>query len=72
MSIDLRLKQWRRIASRDEKRASNDLAMLTVGAILLWPKDGAPRGRRERSAGRADGSDVNGGRDGAGDRRAAV
>ena len=31
-----RLKQWRRIATRYEKRASNYLAMLTVAAILLW------------------------------------
>ena len=31
-----RLKQWRRIATRYEKRAANYLAMLTVAAILLW------------------------------------
>ena len=31
-----RLKQWRRIATRYEKRAANYQAMLTVGAILLW------------------------------------
>ena len=31
-----RLKQWRRIATRYEKRASNYLAMLTLAAILLW------------------------------------
>ena len=30
-----RLKQWRRIATRYEKRAANYLAMLTVVAILL-------------------------------------
>ena len=32
-----RLKQWRRIATRYEKRAVNYLAMLTIAAILLWP-----------------------------------
>ena len=31
-----RLKQWRRVATRYEKRATNYLAMLTVAAILLW------------------------------------
>ncbi len=31
-----RLKQWRRIATRYEKRAANYRAMLTVAAILLW------------------------------------
>jgi transposase len=31
-----RLKQWRRIATRYEKRAVIYLAMLTVAAILLW------------------------------------
>lgn len=31
-----RLKQWRRIATRDEKRAANDQAMLTIAAILRW------------------------------------
>ena len=31
-----RLKQWRRIATRYEKRAVNYLAMVTVAAILLW------------------------------------
>jgi transposase len=31
-----RLKQWRRIATRDEKRAAHDGAMLTIAAILLW------------------------------------
>jgi transposase len=31
-----RLKQWRRIATRYEKRAANYLAMLTIAAILLW------------------------------------
>jgi transposase len=30
-----RLKQWRRIATRYEKRAANYLAMLTIAAILL-------------------------------------
>lgn len=30
-----RLKRWRRIATRYEKRAANYLAMLTVAAILL-------------------------------------
>jgi transposase len=31
-----RLKQFRRIATRYEKRAANYLAMLTVAAIMLW------------------------------------
>jgi transposase len=31
-----RLKQWRRIATRYEKRAANYLAMLSIAAILLW------------------------------------
>ncbi len=31
-----RLKQWRRIATRYEKRAANYLAMLTIAAVLLW------------------------------------
>ena len=31
-----RLKQFRRIATRYEKRAVNYLAMLHVGAILIW------------------------------------
>ncbi len=31
-----RLKQWRRIATRYEKRAGNYLAMLTIVATLLW------------------------------------
>ncbi len=31
-----RLKQARRIATRYEKRAENYLAMITIGAILLW------------------------------------
>jgi transposase len=31
-----RLKQYRRIATRYEKRASNYLAMLTIVAIRLW------------------------------------
>ena len=31
-----RLKQYRRIATRYEKRAANYAAMLTIGAILLW------------------------------------
>jgi len=31
-----RLKQFRRIATRYEKRATNDLVMITVAAILLW------------------------------------
>jgi transposase len=31
-----RLKQWRRIATRCEKRAANYLAMLMVAAIVLW------------------------------------
>jgi transposase len=31
-----RLKQFRRVATRYEKRADNYLAMLTIAAILLW------------------------------------
>ena len=31
-----RLKQFWRIATRNEKRAANYLAMLTLAAILLW------------------------------------
>ncbi len=31
-----RLKQFRRIATRYEKRAANYLAMLTLAAIVLW------------------------------------
>ena len=31
-----RLKQFRRIATRYEKRGVNYLAMLTIGMILLW------------------------------------
>ena len=31
-----RLKQFRRIATRYEKRAVNYLAMLTIGMALLW------------------------------------
>ncbi len=31
-----RLKQFRRIATRYEKRAENYLSMVTLGAILLW------------------------------------
>ncbi len=31
-----RLKQWRRVATRYEKRAANYRAMLTVAAVLLW------------------------------------
>ncbi|HYD30821.1 MAG TPA: transposase, partial [Azospirillaceae bacterium] len=31
-----KLKQFRRIATRYEKRAVNYLAMITIAAILLW------------------------------------
>lgn len=31
-----KLKQFRRIATRYEKRAANYLAMITLGMILLW------------------------------------
>ena len=31
-----RLEQWRRVVTRDETRASNYLAKLTVAAIRLW------------------------------------
>jgi transposase len=32
----IRFKQFRRIATRYEKRAQNYLAMLTLAAILFW------------------------------------
>ena len=31
-----RLKQFRHIATRYEKRATNYLAMITLGMVLLW------------------------------------
>lgn len=31
-----RLKQFRRVATRYEKRAINFLAMMTIAAILIW------------------------------------
>ena len=31
-----RLKQFRRIATRYEKKAENYLAMLQIGSLLLW------------------------------------
>lgn len=31
-----RLKRYRRIATRYEKRAANDLAMVTLGMTMLW------------------------------------
>ena len=31
-----RLKQWRRVATRYEKRAANFRAMVTIAVILLW------------------------------------
>jgi transposase len=31
-----RLKQWRRVATRYEKRAANFLALVHVAAIILW------------------------------------
>jgi len=34
-----KLKQFRRIATRYEKRAGNYLGMLTVAAIVLWLRD---------------------------------
>jgi transposase len=34
----LRLKQFRRVATRYEKRASNFLAMVTLAAIILWTR----------------------------------
>ena len=33
-----RLKQFRRLATRYEKRAANYLAMLTIAAIMLWSR----------------------------------
>ena len=35
-SISGRYPEWRRSATRYEKRAANDLAMLTIAALLLW------------------------------------
>ena len=32
----LRLKQFRRVATRYEKRAEHFLAMVTLAAIILW------------------------------------
>ncbi|MBW3624167.1 MAG: transposase, partial [Armatimonadetes bacterium] len=32
----LRLKQWRRIATRYDKRAETYLAFLTLASIILW------------------------------------
>jgi transposase len=32
----LRLKQWRRVATRYEKRADHFLAMVTLASIVLW------------------------------------
>jgi len=34
----LRLKQWRRVATRYEKRAVNYWAMVTIAAIILWTR----------------------------------
>ena len=34
----LRLKQWRRVATRYDKRAANYLTMVTLAAIMLWLK----------------------------------
>jgi transposase len=34
----LRLKQWRRVATRYEKRAANYLTMVTLAAIMIWLK----------------------------------
>ncbi len=31
-----RLKQFRRLATRYERRAANDLAMVTLGMAMLW------------------------------------
>ena len=31
-----RLKQWRRVATRYEKRAQNYLALLTIAATMIW------------------------------------
>jgi len=31
-----RLKQWRRVATRYEKRAQNYLALLTIAAAMIW------------------------------------
>ena len=46
-----RLKQFRRIATRYEKRGVNYLAMLTIGMILLWiPVEQDPRQFGQRQA----------------------
>ena len=37
-----RLKRWRRVATRYEKRAVNYLAMATLAAILLWTSHPRP------------------------------
>lgn len=34
----LRLKQWRRIATRYEKRAAMYLAFVTLASIILWTR----------------------------------
>ncbi len=34
----LRLKQWRRIATRYDKRAASYQAWLTIASLLLWTK----------------------------------
>lgn len=31
-----RLKQWRSVATRYEKRATNDRAMVVIAALMLW------------------------------------
>jgi transposase len=36
LSLTSWLKQFRRIVTRYEKRASNDLAMLTLAAVRIW------------------------------------
>ena len=34
----LRLKQWRRVATRYENRASMYLAVVTLASIILWTR----------------------------------
>ena len=46
-----RLKQFRRVATRYEKRAASYLAMLTLAALLLWLRVAGPH--RGQAAGRA-------------------
>lgn len=48
-----RLKQFRRVATRYEKRAISYLAMLTITAIVLWLREWTECQRLEMPYGRA-------------------